>query len=51
MGCKCTCGNCCSHGKDAKEQQKTQQANKNAEMLRQREKRKHRNQAAFYKPK
>ena len=25
MGCKCTCGNCCTHGEEAKARQQTDQ--------------------------
>lgn len=51
MGCKCTCGNCCTHGKDAKAQQKVQQQNKNEQMKRDAKKREARRTAEFYRPK
>ena len=51
MGCKCTCGNCCTHGKEAKIQQKKQMDAKNEHMKQQAKKREARRTAQFYKPK
>ena len=51
MACKCTCGNCCTHGEEAKVAQQKQNEQNNARMKAEAEKRKHRNQAAHYRPK
>ena len=51
MGCTCTCGNCCTHGKEAKAQQLKQQQAKNEAMKQQSKKREERRTAQFYKPK
>ena len=45
----CKCGNCCSHGKEALAQQQAQNEINNKRLKAEAEKRKHRNQAAFYR--
>jgi len=51
MACKCTCGNCCTHGKEAKAQQKAQQQANNNRLKQEAKKREARRTAAFYRPK
>jgi len=51
MSCKCTCGNCCTHGKAALEQKQAQNEIKNRNFKEQAKKRADRQKAAFYRPK